>query len=104
MGLFNSESKEEKAAKKQARKEQKELEVLRKYGLEELQNPNDIESVKNIVTELSGTGLMELGITLGAGSDRDIQKNQLYYQRALIEQNFIIIRQLDRIAKLLDDK
>ena len=100
MGLFNSESKEEKAAKKQARKEQKELEVLRKYG----QNPNDIESVKNIVTELSGTGLMELGITLGAGSDRDIQKNQLYYQRALIEQNFIIIRQLDRIAKLLDDK
>lgn len=47
---------------------------------------------------------MELGITLGAGSDRDIQKNQLYYQRALIEQNFIIIRQLDRIAKLLDDK
>ena len=104
MGLFNSESKEEKAAKKQARKEQKELEVLRKYGLEELQNPNDIESVKNIVTELSGTGLMELGITLCAGSDRDIQKNQLYYQRALIEQNFIIIRQLDRIAKLLDDK
>lgn len=80
------------------------MEVLRKYGLEELQNPNDIESVKNIVTELSGTGLMELGITLGAGSDRDIQKNQLYYQRALIEQNFIIIRQLDRIAKLLDDK
>ena len=29
---------------------------------------NDIESVKNIVTELSGTGLMELESPLGAGS------------------------------------
>lgn len=47
---------------------------------------------------------MELGVALGGGSDRDIQKNQMYYQRALIEQNFIIIRQLDRITKLLSDK
>lgn len=104
MGLFNNESKEEKAAKKQAKIDQKNLELLRRYGLEELQDPADIESVKNIVSELSGTGLMELGITLGGGSDRDIQKNQLYYQRAMLEQNFIIIRQLDRITKLLADK
>ena len=56
------------------------------------------------MTELSGTGLMEMGLTFGAGSDRDILKNQMYYQRAMIEQNFIIIRQLDRITKLLSDK
>lgn len=104
MGLFNNESKEEKAAKKQAKIDQKNMELLRKYGLEELQNPVDIASVKNIFNELSGTGLMELGVALGGGSDRDIQKNQMYYQRALIEQNFIIIRQLDRITKLLSDK
>lgn len=103
MELFNNESKEEKAAKKQAKIDQKNMELLRKYGLEELQNPVDIASVKNIFNELSGTGLMELGVALG-GSDRDIQKNQMYYQRALIEQNFIIIRQLDRITKLLSDK
>ena len=108
MGLFNGESKEEKAARKQAeaqaRLDQKNLAKLRKYGLEELQNPTDIASIRNIMTELSGTGLMEMGLTFGAGSDRDILKNQMYYQRAMIEQNFIIIRQLDRITKLLSDK
>ena len=107
-GLFNGESKEEKAARKQAeaqaRLDQKNLAMLRKYGLEELQNPTDIASIRNIMTELSGTGLMEMGLTFGAGSDRDILKNQMYYQRAMIEQNFIIIRQLDRITKLLSDK
>lgn len=108
MGLFNGESKEEKAARKQAevqaRLDQKNLAMLRKYGLEELQNPTDIASIRNIMTELSGTGLMEMGLTFGAGSDRDILKNQMYYQRAMIEQNFIIIRQLDRITKLLSDQ
>ena len=90
MGLFNNESKEEKAAKKQAKIDQKNMELLRKFGLEELQNPVDIASVKNIFNELSGTGLMELGVALGGGSDRDIQKNQMYYQRALIEQKYFI--------------
>ena len=104
MGLFNGESKEDKEAKKQAKLDQKNMAMLRKFGLEDLQDPTDIASVKNIVTELTGTGLMELGLTLGGGSDRDIQKNQMYYQRTLIEQNFIIIRQLDRITKLLSDK
>ena len=46
MGLFNNESKEEKAAKKQAKIDQKNMELLRKFGLEELQNPVDIASVK----------------------------------------------------------
>lgn len=62
------------------------------------------ESMRNIVGELRGTGLLELGLSFGAGNDRDIQKNQMYYQRAILEQNFIIIRQLDRISKLLSDR
>ena len=100
MGLFNSESKEEKAAKKQARKEQKDLEMLQKYRLEALRNPDDIESVRDILFELQSIGWMNFG----GISERDVPKIQACYQRALIEQNFIIIRQLDRIAKLLDDK
>lgn len=107
MALFG-ESREEKKTRKQAEAEakqaEKDLAALRKFGLENLQYPEDIASVKNIMTELLGTGMMELGITLGAGNDRDIQKNMMYYQRAMIEQNFIIIRQLDRITKLLSDK
>lgn len=100
MALFGSKDKETKE-EKEARKER---EVLEKYGLQTLKNPEDIESVKKIVSELSGTGLMELGITLGGGNEKDILKNQLYYQRALLEQNFIMIRQLDRIAALLENK
>ena len=108
MALFNGETKEEKKARKAAeaaaRQAEKDQAALRKLGLENLENPEDIASVKNIVTELAGTGLMELGITFGAGNDRDIQKNMMYYQRAIVEQNFIMIRQLDRIAKLLNDR
>ncbi len=107
MALFG-ESKEEKKARKQAEAEakqaEKDLAALRKFGLEGLQYPEDIASVKNIVTELAGTGMMEFGIALGGGNDRDIQKNMMYYQRAMIEQNFIMIRQLDRITKLLSEK
>ena len=88
----NKETKEEKLARKQQ-------EMLDKYGLSELTNPDDIESVKKIVNELAGTGAMEVGLALGAGSERDIAKNQMYYLRAIVEQNFIMIRQLDRISK-----
>lgn len=92
MGLFGGETKEEKQARK-------EREILAKFGLEELNNPQDIASIKNIVNELAGTGLMEVGVSLGGGSDRDIQKLQMFYLRAILEQNFIMIRQLDRITK-----
>ena len=96
MGLFDKEPKETKE-EKQARKEQ---EMLAKYGLSTLTNPTDIASVKKIVSELAGTGMMEAGMTLSGGKTED--KLQVYYQRVLMEQNFVIIRQLDRIAKLLD--
>lgn len=66
MGLFNSESKEEKAAKKQARKEQKDLEMLQKYRLEALRNPDDIESVRDIMFELQSIGWMNLVVFLNA--------------------------------------
>lgn len=108
MALFNGESKEEKKARKRAEAEMKQAEkdqaALRKFGLEGLRNPEDIASVKNIVSELAGTGLIEIGIAFGGGNDRDIQKNMMYYQRAILEQNFIMIRQLDRIANLLSEK
>ncbi len=97
MGLFNGgETKEEKQARKQQ-------EMLAKYGLQNLTDPTDISSVKKIVEELVGTGMMEFGIKLGGGSEKDIAQTQLYYQRAILEQNFIMIRQLDKIASLLKD-
>jgi len=93
--MFGSkESKEEKKARK-------EQELLQKYGLNDLSNSSDIESVRKIVAELAGTGMMEAGMTLSLGAKPE-DSLPVYYQRAIVEQNFIIIRQLDRISKALD--
>lgn len=92
--MFGSkESKEEK----QARKEQ---ELLERYGLQDLKDQNDVASVKKIVAELAGTGFLEGGVTLTFPKPEIALP--IYYQRAIVEQNFIIIRQLDRIAKALE--
>ena len=97
MGFFSGgETKEEKQARKQQ-------EMLAKYGLQNLTDSTDIASCKKIVEELVGTGMQEFGITLGGGNEKDIARLQLYYQRAILEQNFIMIRQLDKIASTLKD-
>ena len=70
---------------------------LERYGLQELSDPQDVASVRKIAQELTGTGLMETGMALSMGSAADQVK--VSYLRALVEQNFIIIRQLDRITK-----
>lgn len=94
MALFKEkETKEEK-------QERKELEMMQKYGLDELTDPKDKESVKKIVSELVGTGLMETGMKLAMGNAGDLLK--VSYLRATMEQNFIIIRQLEKLNRLLD--
>lgn len=93
MGIFgNGETKEEK-------QEQKINERLKKYGLEDLSDPRDIQAVRNIQLALMGNKLIELGNAL-SGSGVDTAK--LSYMDAIMQQNYIIIRQLDRIAKLLE--
>ena len=72
----NKETKEEK----QARKEQ---ELMARYGLEDV-SPEYADAVKKAVSGLSG-------------SAQDVAKLTLL--RAIVEQNFIIIRELDKIAK-----
>lgn len=93
MALFKSS--EEKAAEQA----QKERELLAKYGMSNLTNPEDLESVKKIAAELAGSGFTELGMKLSMKSPEVMLP--ISYQRTIMEQNFIIIRQLDRIAKLL---
>lgn len=73
---------------------------LKKYHLEELTNKNDIDSVKKIVLENLGTGLIETGMTFSfTAKSEDVL--QVYYLRTIMEQNFIMIRQLERISKAL---
>ncbi len=96
MALFKS------AEQKQQDQEEKELRMLQKYGLENLANQADRESVRKIVNELIGTGMSETGLKLSLPKPEDALP--VYYQRAILEQNFIMIRQLDRIAALLEEK
>lgn len=96
MALFKS---AEEKADEQAKKERK---LLKKYGLESLSDPQDLESVKKIAQELLGTGLSEAGLKLSMTKPEITVP--ISYQRAIMEQNFIMIRQLDRIAQLLSEK
>ena len=94
MALFGAkETKEDKVARKTQA-------LMEKYGLEYL-DQKDLESVRSIGYALMGNNLIELGTTL-SGSGVDVAK--MSYLRALIEQNWIIIRQLDRLNKKLDQR
>jgi len=87
MALFNTESKDEK-------KMQKAYELLHKYGLQDLSDPRDVESVKQIATKLASSNLINIGTAL-SGTGPDVGKMNLL--QAIVEQNWIIIRQLDKL-------
>ena len=82
-----------------AKQEQKIQMLLQRYGLQDLSDPRDIQAVRNIATSLSGNKLIEFG-TLLQGNGVDPAK--LSYLNAIMEQNFIMIRQLDKLTKLLE--
>ena len=92
MGLFSS--KECREDKKLAKMQQ----IASKYHLEDI-NPKDLEAIKNINYELMGTGLMEFGTLLSGKSEDNVK---IAYLNTLIQQNWVIIRQLDEISKKLD--
>lgn len=93
MALFESkEAKEEK-------QERKAQAVMAKYGLERL--PAEYrDMVKAINLELAGTGMMETGLVLSGAKPEEQVK--IKYLNTLMRQNWIIIRQLDDIAALLE--
>lgn len=70
---------------------------LAKRGLESLDT--DVQKqVNNISAVLAGNGLMKMG-TLLTGSGKD--SAELGYLSALVEQNWIIIKQQDEVIKLM---
>lgn len=93
MGLFNTNN--EKKEEKQKRKMQ---ETLNKYELNNL-DPKYANAVNNISLALAGNNLIELGSTLGMTSAENLTTS---YLKAIVEQNFIMIRQLDEISKKLN--
>lgn len=87
-------NKEEKQAKKMAKDEA----LLEKYGLTNI-DPMDAESVRKILSDLAGNGLIKTGMALSFANAAEQAK--VTYLSALVEQNWIIIRQLDRLNKTL---
>ena len=93
MALFGGPSKEEKQAQ--------ELEkFMQRYHLDDL-NPRDLETVRSIAGDLAGNGMLKLGISL---SGKPEESAKIAYLSALVQQNWLIINQLARISKQLENK
>lgn len=92
MGLFDGVSKEEKQA-------QKVQEMMERFGLNNLSEA-DYKSCQKIINDLAGVGLMKAGIALSFGKAEDQCK--IAYLSALVEQNWIVIRQYDEMNQRLD--
>lgn len=93
MGFFKSEE------EKQAEREAKLNKIMAKYELNDLEDKYK-NAVSNINSELAGTNMMELGNMLSF-DEKTAARLNTYYINALIQQNWIIIRQLDEINKKL---
>ena len=89
MALFNKESKEDK-------QERKMQEIMDKYGLENVSDPLTAKALRDIATTMTSSNLMTVGVAL-SGKAEDVAK--ISCLGAIIEQNFIIIRQLDKLTK-----
>lgn len=85
---------------KEEKKEEKIAAKLERFGLNELSDPDSREMVKKVLDGLAGTAAMETGLTISlSGKTEDVLP--VYYQRAIIEQNWIMIKQLDQISLLM---
>lgn len=92
MALFGKKEPGKKASKEEI--------YLAKRGLSGLETDAAIQ-VKNISTDLAGLGLMKTGMALSFAKSEEQAK--VGYLSALVEQNWILIKQNDEIIKLLKD-
>lgn len=93
MALFNS--KENKDDKKQ----QEINKFMEKYQLEEIDD-KDLVIIKKIATDLIGNNLLKAGMALSFAKAEEQAK--VSYLSALVNQNWIMIRQLNNISNKLD--
>lgn len=89
------------AEEKEQIKNEKTYKAMQRYGVANLSDPKDMESIRNIVNSLAGSSLMEVGSIL-AGDNTTMIRVNAQYSRAIFEQNFIIIRQLERLNNNLE--
>jgi len=112
MAIFGS--KEEKLQQKEMKKQQKEQEIQQKLELKEaekyakqraklaehgLEDIDDeyMQACLNVFTGLMGTGMMKAGSHLKTEDTLNLS-----YLEAIMDQNWIMIRQLNRIIRALE--
>lgn len=70
--------------------------LMEKYGLSNVDS-RDAESIRKIFNDMKANGLFKTSMQLGFSKTEELAK--VNYLSALVEQNWIIIRQLDRLNK-----
>ena len=96
MALFKTQE------EKQQAQNNKIYQAMVRYGVDDLSDPKDMQAIQNIVNSLVGSSLMEVG-SLMAGTEAIMNRVNAQYSKAIFEQNFIIIRQLERINRNLEN-
>lgn len=97
MALFaTAEEKEEKKKQKELKQLQK---LIEKYNLDNLEE-EDLKNLKNISDEMLTNNLFKAGLALSFSKSEDQAK--IGYLSVLVEQNWLIIRQLANINKKLN--
>ena len=94
MGLFKSQEEKQQILEEKTRK------VLEKYNLTGI-STEYTEAIKNINSELAGSGLSEFGNLLAPDHNTSL-RIQTQFLNAIVQQNWIIIRQLDQLNKKLE--
>lgn len=96
MALFKTQE------EKQQAQNNKIYQAMVRYGVDDLSDPKDMQAIQNIVNSLAGSSLMEVG-SLMAGTEAIMNRVNAQYSKAIFEQNFIIIRQLERLNRSLEN-
>lgn len=73
-------------------------EFVAKYGLEDLDD-KDMESIGRLAVDLAGQGWGKAAAFFGAKNE---DRMKIFYLSAIIEQNWMILRQLARLNKNLE--
>lgn len=78
--------------------------LLESYGLGNLRFMNDRNDMVAVLKRLKSATMMEAGNFLGGTSMKDAALLNATFQRMIVQQNIVIIRQLDRLTTLLSKK
>ncbi|MCZ0702020.1 hypothetical protein J2T56_003125 [Natronobacillus azotifigens] len=95
MGLFGSKDDDKKMTKDEKQMQK----FMEKYQLEDL-DEKDLQVLKRVANDLVGNGLFKMGMALSFAKAEEQAK--VTYLSAIVEQNWMMIRQLGRLNKNIE--